>query len=123
MEQQGDAEVEQAADLPGTQDGFERLWTPHRMAYVKSERPSDQAGEGCPFCAAPAKDDETGLIVHRGEHCYVVLNLFPYNPGHLLICPYRHVADLTELTTAERDEVGALSATAMTVKPSSFSSS
>ena len=108
MEQQGDAEVEQAADLPGTQDGFERLWTPHRMAYVKSERPSDQAGEGCPFCAAPAKDDETGLIVHRGEHCYVVLNLFPYNPGHLLVCPYRHVSLYIDLTPEETAEFTAL---------------
>ncbi|MBW8173336.1 HIT domain-containing protein [Ornithinimicrobium sp. Arc0846-15] len=96
--------TEPAEDLVGVPDGFERLWTPHRMAYVKGERPSKDAGEGCPFCAAPHKSDAEGLIVHRGEHCYVVLNLFPYNPGHLLIVPYRHVAayiDLDDDETAE----------------------
>ncbi|MEO5745408.1 MAG: HIT domain-containing protein [Terracoccus sp.] len=85
-------------------DGFERLWTPHRMAYIEGERPTDEAGHGCPFCLAPSRSDKDGLIVHRGEHCYVVLNLFPYNPGHVLICPYRHVSlyvDLNDDETAE----------------------
>jgi ATP adenylyltransferase len=109
MNHQGDTgEVEHAVDLPGSPDGFERLWTPHRMAYVKGERPTSEAGQGCPFCAAPGKDDEAGLIVHRGEHCYVVLNLFPYNPGHLLICPYRHVPLYVDLTGAELAEFTAL---------------
>lgn len=108
MSHGGDAEVERAADLPGSPDGFERLWTPHRMAYVTGERPSPDAGEGCPFCVAPGRDDETGLIVHRGEHCYVVLNLFPYNPGHLLICPYRHVSLYIDLTPEETAEFTAL---------------
>ena len=101
---QGPPELVAAEDLPGSADGFERLWTPHRMAYVKGERPSSDAGDGCPFCAAPGKNDAEGLIVHRGTHCYVVLNLFPYNPGHLMICPYRHVSlylDLTDEETAE----------------------
>jgi ATP adenylyltransferase len=75
------------------------------MAYIRGERPSAEAGEGCPFCLAPQRaDDAEGLIVHRGEHCYVVMNLFPYNPGHVLVCPYRHVplfVDLTEEETAE----------------------
>lgn len=109
--------VTDAEDLPGAADGFERLWTPHRMAYVKGERPSKDAGQGCPFCEAPAKDDETGLIVHRGEHCYVVMNLFPYNPGHLLICPYRHESlyvDLTPEETAEFTELTKASIRAMT---------
>lgn len=96
--------TEDAAELPGTPDGFERLWTPHRMAYVQGDRPSAAAGDGCPFCAAPAKDDAEGLIVHRGEHCYVVLNLFPYNPGHLLICPYRHVPLYVDLDDEETEE-------------------
>lgn len=98
------AAPEDARELVGVEDGFERLWTPHRMAYVTGERPSPSAGEGCPFCVAPARSDEEGLIVHRGEHCFVVLNLFPYNPGHALICPYRHVSlyvDLTEEETLE----------------------
>lgn len=107
---------QRAGDLAGVPDAFERLWTPHRMVYVGGQDKPTDDGEGqCPFCRTPSRSDEEGLVVHRGEHAYVVLNLYPYNPGHLLVCPYRHVADLTELTTAERDEVGALSATAMTV--------
>ena len=60
----------------------------------------------------PSKSDAEGLIVHRGASCYVVLNLFPYNPGHVLVCPYRHVSlyvDLTDEETAEftaADEAG-----------------
>ena len=91
-------------EFAGAKDGFERLWTPHRMAYVTGERPSEDAGDGCPFCAAPDKDDQTGLIVHRGSTCYVVMNLFPYNPGHVLVCPYRHVSLYVELTDEETSE-------------------
>jgi ATP adenylyltransferase len=94
-------------------DGFERLWTPHRMAYIQGDRPTDEAGRGCPFCAAPGKSDEEGLVVHRGEHCYVVMNLFPYNPGHLLICPYRHVSLYVELTDEETVEFTALTKSAV----------
>jgi ATP adenylyltransferase len=57
--------------------------------------------------------DEEGLIVHRGKTAYVVMNLYPYNAGHLLICAYRHVADLTDLTEEERNEISFLSAQAM----------
>lgn len=91
-----------------TPDGFERLWTPHRMAYITGDRPSEDAGGGCPFCAAPEKEDSEGLIVHRGEHCYVVMNLFPYNPGHILVCPYRHVSLYVDLTDEETTEFTAL---------------
>lgn len=96
--------TEQEADFPGDSDGFQRLWTPHRMVYIRGERPDPKPGEGCPFCVAPARDDADGLVVHRGELCYVVLNLFPYNPGHLLICPYRHVSLYVDLTDEETDE-------------------
>lgn len=92
---------EQAASFAGVPDAFQRLWTPHRMAYVSGERPSREAGEGCPFCVAPDKDDAEGLVVHRGDLCYVVLNLFPYNAGHLLVCPYRHVSLYVDLTDEE----------------------
>lgn len=95
---------EKADDFAGSPDGFERLWTPHRMVYIEADRPADHDDEACPFCAAPKKDDADGLIVHRGERCFVVMNLFPYNPGHLLVCPYRHVPlylDLTDEETAE----------------------
>lgn len=106
-------------DFAGVQDAFERLWTPHRMAYITGERPSEDAGDGCPFCTAPSRSDEDGLVVARGERCYVVMNLFPYNPGHVLVCPYRHVSmfvDLTDEETAEftvltKQAIAALEAT------------
>lgn len=87
-------------------DGLERLWTPWRMAYVAGPAmPS-----GCPFC-----EPDADLLVARGELVYAVLNKFPYNPGHLLICPYRHVADYTDLTEAETLELGSFTQQAMTV--------
>jgi len=91
-----------------TADPFERLWTPHRMAYIKGEgKPSGPgADEGCPFCRAPTVTDEEGLIVARGSLVYAVLNLYPYNSGHVLVCPYRHVADYNDLTAAETTEFG-----------------
>jgi ATP adenylyltransferase len=104
---------ESADDLAGVRDGFERLWTPHRMAYVAGERPSETAGDGCPFCAAPTRSDQDGLVVHRGEHCYVVMNLFPYNPGHILVCPYRHVSLYVELSDEETVEFTALTKAAI----------
>lgn len=109
-------EVESRAGHPGVPDGFDRLWTPHRMVYIKGEgKPADDTSHECPFCLAPTQSDEQALIVARGEHAYVVLNLFPYNAGHLLVCPYRHVSDYTELTDAETREVASLTQTAMTV--------
>ena len=99
-----DVTIEPHEAFAHVDDGFERLWTPHRMAYIEGERPTDEAGHGCPFCLAPSKSDEDGLIVHRGEHCYVVLNLFPYNPGHVLVCPYRHVSLYVDLTDDETTE-------------------
>lgn len=99
-----DGSLEPVADFAGGPDGFQRLWTPHRMAYIGGDKPSEEAGQGCPFCAAPERSDTDGLVVHRGELCYVVMNLFPYNPGHVLVCPYRHVSlyvDLTDEETAE----------------------
>jgi len=99
---------EPATSFAGVQDGFDRLWTPHRMVYIGGDKPSADAGEGCPFCAAPGRSDEEGLIVHRGRTCYVVLNLFPYNPGHVLVCPYRHVSLYVDLTDDETAEFSAL---------------
>ena len=100
---------EDPADFAGgVGDGFERLWTPHRMVYIAGDRPDPNEGDGCPFCAAPTKDDAEGLVVHRGEHCYVVMNLFPYNPGHVLVCPYRHVPLYVDLTDDETAEFTAL---------------
>jgi len=101
-------EPESPQQFAHVDDGFERLWTPHRMAYINGERPSDQAGEGCPFCAVIGRNDAEGLIVHRGQSCYVVMNLYPYNPGHVLVCPYRHVSLYVDLTDEETLEFGAL---------------
>ena len=109
--------VEDGGHRPGTPDGFQRLWTPHRMAYIGGEEKPANGTEGeCPFCRIPAGPDREGLIVHRGDAAFVVMNLFPYNSGHLLVCPYRHVADYTDLTDDERAEVGQLTATAMRVE-------
>ena len=88
----------------GTPDAFQRLWTPHRMAYIQGEnKPTGPGAEdGCPFCSIPAKSDEDGLVVARGSHVYAVLNLYPYNGGHLMVVPFRHVADYTELDGRRR---------------------
>ncbi|WP_103501394.1 MULTISPECIES: HIT domain-containing protein [Streptomyces] len=100
----------------GEPDAFQRLWTPHRMAYIKGEgKPTGPAsGDGCPFCAIPAHSDAEGLIVARGEHVYAVLNLYPYNSGHLLTVPYRHVADYTELDGPETLELAEFTKRSMT---------
>jgi ATP adenylyltransferase len=98
----------------GMPDSWQRLWAPHRLDYLRGEnRPLDGNDIPCPFCAIPERSDEEGLIVHRGTNAYVVMNLYPYNPGHLLVCAYRHVADLTDLTEDERNEISALTAHAM----------
>jgi ATP adenylyltransferase len=108
--------TERAEDFARVPDGLERLWTPHRMVYIEGEnKPPDGTAETCPFCRSPQGEDAHGLIVHRDESAFAVLNLYPYSPGHLLICPYRHVADWTELTPDERDTIGRLTADAMTV--------
>jgi ATP adenylyltransferase len=100
-----------ASDLPGVPDEFQRLWTPHRMAYIQAG--PEPLKHDCPFCAAPSMSDEDALIVHRGVHAYVLLNLFPYNSGHLLVCPYRHVGLYDEATAEEIDEISRLTQTAM----------
>jgi ATP adenylyltransferase len=108
--------TEDPAAHPGTPDGFERLWTPHRMVYIQGEnKPATTEQQECPFCAVQSREDREGLIVHRGDLAYAVLNLYPYSPGHLLICPYRHVADLTELDRDELLALGTLTQDAMQV--------
>ena len=90
----------------GEVGAFDRLWTPHRMAYI--EGGGKPEGGGCPFCDIPGRPDEDGLVVARGTTAYAVLNLFPYNPGHLMVVPFRHVAGYDELTDDEAVEVAAL---------------
>ena len=105
--------VEPASALAGVPDEFQRLWTPHRMAYIQAG--PEPLKHDCPFCAAPGKSDEEGLIVARGETAYVLLNLFPYNSGHLLVCPYRHFGTYDEATPEEVAEIGALTQVSMRV--------
>src|SRR5699024_4710318 len=85
----GQAEQQPPGAGTGNPDGWDRLWTPHRMADIKGEgRPTGPgADDDCPFCRAPGVSDPAGLLVARGEHAYAVLNLYPYNSGHLLVCP------------------------------------
>lgn len=106
-------DVESSVGLAGMPDGFQRLWTPHRIAYI--EQGGGAPGDECVFCTAPTLSDEQALIVHRGVGAYVILNLFPYNSGHLLVVPYRHVATYDQATPEEVAEVGALTQTAMRV--------
>jgi len=102
-------------DGAGEPDGFQRLWMPHRMAYIKGEnRATSDSPEECPFCRAPKLPDADGLIVARGTSVFTVLNLYPYNAGHLMVCPYRHVADYTELDPAETTELAEHTKLAMT---------
>ncbi len=90
----------------GEPDRLQRLWAPHRLAYVTGEDGTGRTAEGgCPFCRIPTLDDRTGLVLARGETVYAVLNLHPYNPGHLMVVPYRHVAGLDELTDEESAEL------------------
>jgi len=101
-------------DGAGEPDGLQRLWMPHRMAYIKGEnRATGDGPEECPFCRAPKLSDAEGLIVARGSLVYAVLNLYPYNSGHLMVCPYRHVADYTDLGQAETAELAEFTKRAM----------
>lgn len=95
-------------------DRWDRLWTPHRMAYIKgASKPAADTDGDCPFCRVPTMAEPESLIVHRGARAFVVLNLYPYNSGHLLVCPYRHFADYTDATDDELAEIGHLTQQAM----------
>jgi len=95
----------------GAPDSFQRLWTPHRLVYIQN----GQQPEDCPFCAAPDKSDEEALIVYRGKTAFVLLNLYPYNSGHLLVCPYRHIPNYDDANADEVAEIGALTQRGMQV--------
>jgi len=97
--------------LPGVPDSFQRLWTPHRMAYITGEDRGPD--DGCVFCVAPGIPEEDSLVVATGELVYAVLNLYPYNAGHLLLSPYRHVANYDDLTLEEMAELSAMMQTAI----------
>jgi ATP adenylyltransferase len=115
----GDAIIDHGVGKP---DHLQRLWTPHRMSYivnaVKGAGSEDSAGSTSssqPFTDIPQMSDEDGLMVARGELVYAVLNLYPYNPGHLMVVPYRRVSELEDLTEAESAELMAFTQKAIRV--------
>ena len=76
------------------------IWAPWRIEYVRMEKP-----EGCILCEKPGQgDDVQNYILYRGSQNFVIMNCYPYNPGHLMVAPYRHVAGLDELSLAELHE-------------------
>jgi len=80
---------------------MEYMWAPWRMEYIKAEKP-----HGCIFCDKPGQNsDRNNLILYRGDSCFVIMNYYPYNNGHLMIVPYRHVARLEHLSDSERYEL------------------
>ncbi|OBF57629.1 diadenosine tetraphosphate hydrolase [Mycobacterium sp. 852002-53434_SCH5985345] len=93
----------------GESDHLQRLWTPYRMNYLAEapmKRDPNSAGKTeQPFTDIPRLSDEEGLVVARGELVYAVLNLYPYNPGHLMVVPYRRVSELEDLTEDESAEL------------------
>lgn len=105
--------LQSSSEFAAAPDAFQRLWTPHRMVYIQDG--AQPHVDNCPFCAAPTMSDEESLIVARGKHAYALLNLYPYNSGHLLVCPYRHVGTYDEATPEEVAEIGELTQIAMRV--------
>jgi ATP adenylyltransferase len=103
----------------GDPDHLQRLWTPHRMSYiadaVKGDNKVGSAGSSEPFTDIPELSDEDGLMVARGQQVYAVLNLYPYNPGHLMVVPYRRVSELEDLTAEESAELMAFTQKAIRV--------
>lgn len=100
----------------GRPDHLQRLWTPHRMNYL-AEAPvrRGSATAAQPFTDIPQLSDEEGLVVARGALVYAVLNLYPYNPGHLMVVPYRRVSELEDLTDPESAELMAFTQKAIRV--------
>ncbi|WP_330229706.1 HIT family protein [Nocardia sp. NBC_00508] len=99
----------------GEADRLLRLWTPYRMSYIAEAATGPKDSTGHPFTDIPKMSDEDGLVVARGELVYAVLNLYPYNPGHMMVVPYRKVANLEDLTEAESAELMAFTQQAIRV--------
>lgn len=91
-------------------DHWERIWTPFRKEYIDKLSSGDYA---CPFCHIPKISDTESFILARGKLSYSVLNKYPYNPGHILICTFRHVGEYLELTEDETHEVAWLTKSSM----------
>jgi ATP adenylyltransferase len=80
---------------------MDHLWTPWRYAYVTGAEPKS----GCIFCNAPKESDQQARIVHRGVHCYIILNTYPYTNGHVMIVPYTHLDELQRLPADAAQEM------------------
>jgi len=79
---------------------MEQIWAPWRIEYIEMEKP-----KGCILCDKPKENNDTqNYILHRGDKNFIMLNSYPYNPGHLMIVPYRHIARLEDLSDEERHE-------------------
>ena len=108
QEHVGEVARDTRSDQPGVGiEGLQRLWAPWRFGYIAGADPVD----GCPFCVLPERGperDRESLILHRGTHAYVIFNAYPYNPGHLMVVPYAHAADLEHLDAEVAAEVFAL---------------
>jgi len=90
---------------------MENLWAPWRMDYIKSDKSKE-----CIFCTAPQANDDMGRkLLYRGEWSFVIINIYPYSNGHLMISPYRHLACITELTGKEMAEIGTLTQKSMAI--------
>ena len=85
---------------------MDHLWSPWRLEYVTRGEDADDGR--CVFCKAPELPEIDSLLVFSGTSCYIILNLYPYNSGHLMVVPFRHVASLAALTAAEMEEAGRL---------------
>ncbi len=79
---------------------MKRIWAPWRIQYIRAPE-----HKGCIFCDKPQENkDEENLILYRGKHNFVIMNAFPYNPGHLMVVPYRHLGKLEDMSAIERNE-------------------
>lgn len=80
---------------------MKQLWAPWRIEYILGPKP-----DACVFCLPDStEEDEERLVLHRGGHAFVIMNRYPYNNGHIMVCPYRHVSELTELSREEAHDV------------------
>ncbi len=116
-----DREPDAASDQAGVpHDGLQKLWAPWRFGYISgrdgavdepADAPVEGTGDGCPFCVLPARDpsrDRETLILHRGSGAFVILNAFPYNPGHLMVVPYAHERFLSAVDDVAAEEMWVL---------------
>lgn len=83
---------------------MDRIWSPWRLEYIAGSKPK----AGCIFCEATRESESSSLIVFKGDTCYVILNLYPYNNGHVMVVPYRHLATFGDLAIEELTEIGVL---------------